>query len=83
MKSSTGSASAKRPINLSLDEEIVRSARGVTDNLSQVVEALLSDYVARERARRDAQMRVGIATAALWNDFDARRGSFADEHSTL
>ena len=42
----------KRSVSLTLSEDVVRQARLVTPNLSQTVEALLSDYVAAESARQ-------------------------------
>jgi antitoxin CcdA len=73
----------KRPVNLSLNEDLVAQARGVTDNLSEVVESLLADFLSRERARRDAQARALKEAILTWNTFAENQGSFADEHSTL
>ncbi len=73
----------KRPVNLSLREDLVEEVRGVTDNLSGVVESLLADFVSKERERRSGIVADARATAALWNDFAERNGSFADDHSTL
>lgn len=83
MKDNASAAARKRPVNLTLSEEVVRSARGLTDNLSGVVEALLIDYVENARAQQVARVAEYQATAALWNDFGDRYPSFADEHSTL
>lgn len=83
MKSGSSPTARKRPVNLTLSDEVVRSARGVTDNLSGVVEALLIDYLEKERVRQSARAAEYQATAAFWNDFADRHGSFADEHSTL
>ena len=47
---------AKRPVNLSLNEELVAEARSLTDNLSSVVENLLTEYVAQEVAKREAEI---------------------------
>ena len=69
MKRSPARTARKRPVNLTLSQDLVEEVKGVTDNLSAVVESLLV-----EEAR---------ATAALWNDFAERNGSFADDHSTL
>jgi len=74
---------SKRPVNLSLNEDLVAEARGLTHNLSEVVESLLSDFVSRERARRAARDRAVKDAVAAWNTFGERYGSFADEHSTL
>jgi antitoxin CcdA len=83
MKTAYDTGARKRPVNLTLNEDLVLQARDLTDNLSGVVEALLCDYVAHERQQRLAKTKVLEATVGMWNDFNARRGSFADEHSTL
>jgi antitoxin CcdA len=76
-------ATRKRPVNLTLDEDLVGQAREVTDNLSAVVESLLADYIAQEKQRRSAQEEMVRETVATWNRFAEEVGSFADEHSTL
>ena len=73
----------KRPVNLTLNEDLVVQVRGLTDNLSGVVESLLADYVEYERQQRLAKTRTLAATIAVWNDFNAKQGSFADEYSPL
>lgn len=73
----------KRPVNLTLNEDLVSQARAVTDNLSAVVESLLATYVAEEQQRRAAEADVVRKTVATWNRFADEQGSFADEHSTL
>ena len=83
MKSGYNLAARKRPVNLTLNEDLVLQARGITDNLSGVVESLLADFVEHERQQRLAKAKALEATIAIWNDFNARLGSFADEHSTL
>ena len=83
MKTTYNLEARKRPVNLTLNEELVIQARGLTDNLSRVVELLLTDYVENERQQRVAKASVLEKTVATWNDFNAKRGSFADEHSTL
>ena len=83
MKRSHAGAARKRPVNLTLSEDLVAEARGVTDNLSGVVETLLAEFVSKERERRSGVAEEARATAALWNEFEERRGSFADAHSTL
>ena len=49
MKAEIATASRKRPVNLTLSESLVSQAKTLTDNLSGVVEALLADFVSRER----------------------------------
>lgn len=73
----------KRPVNLTLNEDLVQQAKGMTNNLSGVVESLLSDFVAHEQKHRLAEARAIEATVAVWNDFSAKIGSFADEYSSL
>jgi antitoxin CcdA len=76
-------ASRKRPVNLTLNEDLVTEARGLTGNLSAVVESLLAEFVAQERQRRAAQSDMVRETVATWNRFAEKVGSFADDHSTL
>jgi len=83
MKTSYDPQARKRPVNLTLNEDLVLQARGMTDNLSGVVESLLAGFVENERRQRLAQARTIEATIATWNDFNAKLGSFADEYSTL
>lgn len=80
---SPGSTARKRPVNLTLSEDLVEEARGVTGNLSAVVESLLADFLSREREHRSKIVEQARATATLWNSFADRNGSFADEYSTL
>jgi antitoxin CcdA len=76
-------AARKRPVNLTLNEDLVAQARAVTDNLSAVVESLLAAYLAEEKQRRAAELDAVRETVSVWNRFAERVGSFADEHSTL
>jgi antitoxin CcdA len=73
----------KRPVNLTLNEDLVVQVRGLTNNLSGVVESLLADYVEHERQQRVAKAKGLEATIDVWNDFNAKHGSFADEYSPL
>ncbi|BBL71965.1 type II toxin-antitoxin system CcdA family antitoxin [Methylogaea oryzae] len=83
MKTATRSPARKRAVNLTLSENVVQSARQLTDNLSGVVEALLTEFVEREQQRRRERSLQVEATVALWNAFEDKHGSFADEYSTL
>ena len=71
-------AGAKRPVNLTINEDLVTPARAVTENLSAVVETLLADYVAAEQQRRASEANVVRETVATWNRFADEQGSFAD-----
>ena len=83
MKSVHDQGARKRPVNLTLNEDLVIQAKEMTDNLSSVVESLLSDFVAKEQKQRTEKAKALRATIAVWNGFHARQGSFADDHSTL
>ncbi len=73
----------KRPVNLTMSEDLVAQAKAYTDNLSATMEALLAEFVARQQqAQRDRQRQADIC-AADWNALTLAIGSFADEHSTL
>ena len=83
MKTTHDQQARKRPVNLTLNEDLVLQARALTDNLSGVVESLLKDFVERENQQRLAETKAIAQTIATWNDFGEKVDSFADEHSTL
>jgi post-segregation antitoxin (ccd killing protein) len=83
MKAAYNLNARKRPVNLTLNADLVQLAKHMTDNLSSVVESLLAEFVAQEQAQRTAKASALDATMAAWNQFNAKSGSFADEHSTL
>lgn len=73
----------KRPLNLSLNVDLVAQARQFTPNLSAQVEALLAGFVAEKKNLLD-EKRLELQNAAHgWNNFVAQHGSFADEFSSL
>jgi antitoxin CcdA len=73
----------KRPVNLTLNEDLLAHVREVTDNLSSVVESLLAEYLATKRRELAAKVKVVESTVTMWNQFADEHGSFADDHSTL
>lgn len=83
MQSDYDETARKRPVNLTLNEDLVSQAKELTDNLSQVVESLLSGYVASAREERLANLKAVESTVNLWNDFNAKLGSISDEYSSL
>ncbi len=83
MKSDYDVAARKRPVNLTLNEDLVNQAKGLTDNLSQVVESLLSGYLATARAESLAKSKSVESTVKLWNNFNSKLGSISDEYSSL
>jgi len=59
----------KRPVNMTLNEDLVRVARTMTSNLSDQVEKLLAGYVQEEQRRRiEEDARIAKAIAAS-NEF--------------
>ena len=83
MKAGYNLEARKRPVNLTLNEDLVQQAKGVTDNLSGIVESLLADFVTKEQKKRMDKAKTIKATIESWNDFNAKLGSFSDEYSTL
>lgn len=83
MRPSYDTTARKRPVNLTLNEDLVLQTRKITDNLSGVVESLLADYLARERQRRVAEANAVKDAVGAWNSFAGKHGSFADEYTTL
>ncbi len=65
----------KRDVTLSLDEEILHRAQSLPGDLSERVEKLLADEV----AKADRERRLDAVIEA-WNQFDEKHGSFADQH---
>jgi antitoxin CcdA len=83
MKSDYDVSARKRPVNLTLNEDLVNQAKALTDNLSQVVESLLSGYLAKAREERLARSAAVESTVKLWTDFNSKSGSIGDEYSSL
>ncbi|MFT3800386.1 MAG: type II toxin-antitoxin system CcdA family antitoxin [Burkholderiaceae bacterium] len=83
MSAVSESARRRRPVNLTLSEELVASARRYSDNLSATVEALLSGYVRQQERAHQERLRQAQVCANEWNDVHDALGPFADEHSTL
>lgn len=83
MKSMQKNSARKRPVNLTLNEDLVSQAKGMTNNLSGVVEQLLADFVLRQNKARQEKVHNADMASQAWNGFNERYGSFADEHSTL
>ena len=73
----------KRPVNLSLSENLVAEARNYTSNLSAPLETLLAEYVASRQMEQMSRQQMADNCAADWNAMQEAIGSFADEHSTL
>jgi antitoxin CcdA len=76
-------SAAKRPVNMSLNEDLVAKARQFTSNLSEQVERMLGEFVAEEQKKRLDEEGALKAAVRHWNEYDARHGSFADEYLDL
>ena len=73
----------KRPVNLTLSENLVAEARHYTRNLSATLETLLAEYVASRQMEELGRQQMADTVAADWNAVHQAVGSFADKHSTL
>jgi antitoxin CcdA len=83
MESDYDATARKRPVNLTLNEDLVSKVKELTDNLSGVVESLLSGYLASARDERLAKSKAVESTVRMWNEFNSKSGSIADEYSSL
>lgn len=73
----------RRPVNLSLNEDLIARAKRSTKNLSATVEELLAGYVQQEEARKRAADEELEQVISALNDFHERHGFLSDEFSTL
>lgn len=73
----------KRPVNLSLNEDLVLQAQQLTGNLSGEVEKLLAEFVAQQRKARDAERQRYRRNAEAWSRFHEKFGSLSDEFGSL
>jgi antitoxin CcdA len=83
MKSDIDPSARKRPVNLTLNESLVNQAKSLTDNLSGVVESLLTEFVCRAHREKLQKAKAVEAAMASWNEFNSDSGSIADEYSSL
>ena len=72
-------AAPKRPVNMTLNEDLVRRVRGLSTNLSETVENLLADFVEAAEAKAMERERQIAAYNAASDAFAAKHGSLADE----
>ena len=83
MKSAQSNQTRKRAVNLTLNEDLIFQAKGMTNNLSNIVEQLLTDYVQKQNKTKQEKIHNANVLAQAWNSFNEQCGSFADEYSTL
>ena len=73
----------KKPVNMTLSEDLVREARQLTRNLSETIETLLADYVEAElRKRADHEQRID-ESIRLIQAHQEEFGLWGEEFSTL
>ena len=73
----------RRPVNLSLNTDLLAQVREVTPNLSATVEILLGDYLQSARQHREDERRKLDGVIDAVNDLHTRHGFLSDEFSTL
>jgi antitoxin CcdA len=76
-------AAPRRPINLSLNADLLAQVRSVTSNLSATVETLLVDYLHAARQQREEEEKTLDSVIDAVNEFHSRGGFMSDEFSTL
>jgi antitoxin CcdA len=73
----------KRQVHMTLNEDLIRKARGITPNLSETVERLLAGFVDDAESKitdREQQIAAHIAANEA---FILKYGSIADEFHNL
>ena len=73
----------RKAVNLSLNEELVLRAKGLTGNLSGTVEKLLVDHVDREQERKRAEDDCLDEVISALNARHEQDGFLSDEFSSL
>jgi antitoxin CcdA len=76
-------AAPRRPVNMTLNADLIRRVRGMTSNLSETVETLLAAFVDDAEAKTADRERQIAAHIAANDAFVAKYGSLADEFSNL
>jgi antitoxin CcdA len=76
-------AAPKRPVNMTLNEDLVRRARGITPNLSETVERLLTTFVDDAEAKEATRQRQIDAHIVASDAFIVKYGAIADDFETL
>jgi len=75
---SIDAALSRRPVNLSLNPELVTRARGLTNNLSATVETLLTGFVEAEEQRARAADRDLHSVLAALDELHERTGLLSE-----
>jgi antitoxin CcdA len=73
----------KKPVNMTLSEDLIREARQLTGNLSETVESLLAGYVAAEKQRREQVEKRLDRSIELIKAHQKEHGLWGEEFTTL
>lgn len=73
-------AAPRRPVSLSINEDLLSQAEALTRNLSATVEELLAGYVQQQSRKRAEGEELDQVLSAL-NAFHDRHGFLSDEFS--
>jgi post-segregation antitoxin (ccd killing protein) len=76
-------AASKRPVNITLNGDLVRRAREITPNLSETAESLLASFAGDAEVTAGGHGKQIAAHIAANDSFVAKFGSLADEFSSL
>jgi antitoxin CcdA len=73
----------KKPVNMTLSEDLVRDARRLTGNLSETVETLLAAYIEAERSKHLERERQIDESIRAIQSHQQEFGIWGEEFSTL
>ena len=73
----------RRPVNLTLNSDLLKRMEDVTPNLSATVETLLGEYLAKEVQSDDNEQKKLKRVIKAVNRFHEQNGFLSDEFSTL
>ena len=72
-------AAPRRPVNLSLNMDLLAEVRKLTPNLSATVETLLEDYLQKESAQRQDEKNKLNEVIDAMNDYHSRHGFLSEQ----
>jgi post-segregation antitoxin (ccd killing protein) len=79
----TATSIRKRPVNLTLNGNLVAQAKVYTNNLSATIDPMLAEFVSQQQQTQHGRQHAANACADDWNAVHTSVCSFADGHSTL
>jgi antitoxin CcdA len=78
-KAAYNRAAPRRPVNLSLNTDLLAEVRKLTPNLSATVETLLEDYLQKESAQRQSEQNKLNEVIDAMNDYHSRHGFLSEQ----